>query len=106
VCIEVLKNKSYHIVRFSKDEINRIMKIYSQKIAIGEWKDYSICFQKNYALFCIHKSFLVSPEFEILKKNHNSQKYTLSSRSRIIIKSASLKKVLQQLMKPTLLLVK
>ena len=63
----MFKKKSYKIVRFSKEEINSIMEINSQKISIGEWKDYSICFHRNFALFCIHKSYWVSPEFEILK---------------------------------------
>ena len=50
------KNK-FKLVRFSKLEINKIMEIYSKKIAIGEWKDYSIFFSKNCAIFNIHKAF-------------------------------------------------
>ena len=100
------KNKPYKIVRFSKNELNRIMEIYSQKIAIGEWKDYSICFQRNYAVFCIHKSFYISPEFEILKYNYDFSRYTLSRKNKIIIKSYSLSKILQRLKKPALMLVK
>ena len=106
MCIEVLKNKSYHIVRFSKDEINRIMKIYSQKIAIGEWKDYSICFRSNYALFCIHKSFNLNPSFQIMKKNNKGISYYLSSGNKLLIKSNSLNKVLSYFNKPSLKLVR
>lgn len=102
----MFKKKSYKIVRFSKEEINSIMEIYSQKISIGEWKDYSICFHRNFALFCIHKSYLVSPEFEILKKNQGTNKYTLLRRKRVILRSESLKKVLQQLKRPSLMLVR
>ena len=102
----MFKKKSYGIVRFSKEEINSIMEIYSQKIAIGEWKDYSICFHRNFALFCIHKSYLVSPEFEILKKNQGTNQYILSRRKRVIIRSESLKKVLQYLKRPSLMLVR
>ena len=40
------------IVRFKKEEINLIMDVYSRKISTGEWKDYSISFQKNYAILC------------------------------------------------------
>ena len=51
------KNK-FKLVRFSKLEINKIMEIYSKKkFAIGEWKDYSIFFSKNFAIFNIHKAF-------------------------------------------------
>ena len=56
------------IVRFKKNEINQIMEIYSKKISTGEWKDYSISFQKNYAIFSIHKSFKLEPYYQIEKK--------------------------------------
>ena len=57
-----------NIVRFKKEEINLIMEVYSQKISTGEWKDYSISFQKNYAVFSIHKSLKFIPYYQI-KKN-------------------------------------
>ena len=50
-----------NLVRFKKEEINLIMEVYSRKISTGEWKDYSISFQKNYAIFSIHKSFKYIP---------------------------------------------
>ena len=55
------------IVRFKKNEINQIMEIYTKKISTGEWKDYSISFQKNYAIFSIHKSFKLEPYYQIEK---------------------------------------
>ena len=57
-----------NIVRFKKEEINQIMEVYSQKISTGEWKDYSISFQKNYAVFSIHKSLKLIPYYQIKKK--------------------------------------
>lgn len=96
----------FKLVRFSKKEINKIMEIYSKKIAIGEWKDYSIFFSQNYATFCIHKSFSRSPEFKILKYNENSKKYTLSKKSQIVARSQSLNKLLQFLKKPSLRLIR
>ena len=38
--------KKSKIIRFKKEEIHEIMELYSKKISIGEWKDYSITFQK------------------------------------------------------------
>ena len=49
--------KKSKLIRFKKEEIHQIMELYSRKITIGEWKDYSISFQKTCATFAIHKSF-------------------------------------------------
>ena len=37
--------KKSKITSFKKKEIHEIMELYSKKISIGEWKDYSITFQ-------------------------------------------------------------
>ena len=101
-----LKHTKNKLVRFKKFELNKIMSIYSEKISIGEWKDYSICFQSNYALFCIHKSFNLHPSFQIMKKNNKGINYYLSSNNQLIIKSNSLNKVLSYFNKPILKLVR
>ncbi len=101
-----LKNAKNKLVRFKKFELNKIMNIYSKKIAIGEWKDYSICFESNYALFCIHKSFNLNPSFQIMKKNNTGVNYYLSSNNMLLIKSNSLNKVLSYFNKPSLRLVR
>ena len=59
--------KKSKIIRFKKEEIHEIMELYSKKISIGEWKDYSITFQKSYAVFAIHRSFKHGPSLEIKK---------------------------------------
>ena len=64
------------LVRFKKDEIYQIMEIYSKKISIGEWKDYSMSFEKNIATFSIHKSFRHALSFQI-GKNILEKTYTL-----------------------------
>ena len=63
------------LVRFQKDEIYQIMEIYSKKISIGEWKDYSMSFGKNIATFSIHRSFKVEPSYQI-KKTFLRKNYT------------------------------
>ena len=64
------------IVRFKKEEINLIMKVYSRKISAGEWKDYSISFQKNYAVFSINKSVKFAPYYQI-KKNLMNKRFNI-----------------------------
>ena len=100
-----LKTKKRKLIRFEKFEINKIMEIYSEKISSGEWKDYSICFRSNYALFCIHKSSFTEPTFEIIKNRNNNPIFSLWSNSKLIRKSGSLSKILIYFQKPKLTLI-
>ncbi len=94
------------LVRFEKKEINQIMDVYSKKISIGEWKDYSISFKTNYATFAIHKSFKVGPYFEIKKNKFNNCFFTLSFQNNVVIKSHKLKNLIIYLKRPNLRLIR
>lgn len=94
------------IVRFKKEEINLIMEVYSQKISTGEWKDYSISFQKNYAVFSIHKSFKFIPYYQIKKNFWNKKGYTLIQNNSIVLYSNTLNVIVNHLRKPSLKLVR
>ena len=100
------KKTIFRLVRFNKTELNKIMEIYSKKIAIGEWKDYSICFKRHYASFCIHKSFQLAPTFEIIKQLNKKSQYTLIFNKKIISKTNSLTEILKYLKKPNLKLIR
>ena len=71
--------KRSKLIRFRKEEIHQIMEVYSRKISIGEWKDYSISFQKSHAVFAIHKSFKLGPCLEI---KNRERLYTNISKQR------------------------
>ncbi|MBS91588.1 MAG: hypothetical protein CMM95_00850 [Rickettsiales bacterium] len=94
------------LVRFEKKEINQIMDVYSKKISIGEWKDYSISFKRNYAIFAIHKSFKIGPYFEIKKNNFKQSYFTLSFQNNVIVSSHKLNNVINYLKRPNLKLVR
>ena len=51
-----------HNLYFSKDELSKILNIYSKGVSAGEWKDYAIDFNKNNAFFYIFKHSLAAPE--------------------------------------------
>ena len=95
-----------NIVRFKKEEINLIMEVYSQKISTGEWKDYSISFQKNYAVFSIHKSIKFIPYYQIKKNFWNKKGYTLIQNNSIVLYSNTLNVIVNHLRKPSLKLVR
>ena len=92
-------------VSFKKEEINQIMEVYSKKISIGEWKDYSMTFKNDYAIFSIHKSFKLGPTFQI-KKNKYQKLYSLIFRNNVVTTSYNLKNLINYLKKPNLKLVK
>ena len=62
-----------HNLYFSKDELTKILKLYSKGVSSGEWKDYAIDFNKNNAFFYIFKHSLASPEC-ILNKSFERKK--------------------------------
>ena len=94
-----------HNLYFSKDELAKILNLYSKGVSRGEWKDYAIDFHKNNAFFYIFKHSLAAPEcvlnksmerkkkriFYNLKSNNQNMKYEnldllLSSLNRKIFK--------------------
>ena len=95
-----------NIVRFKKKEINLIMEVYSQKISTGEWKDYSISFQKNCAVFSIHKSFKFVPYYQIKKNFSRKKGFTLFHNNSIVLYSNTLNVIVNYLRKPSLKLVR
>ena len=84
-------------ITFSKNDLNSIIQIYSQKVSNGVWKDYSINFEKNYAEFSIYTHSYASPEFSIVK---NKKKiFFIYSRKQELKKSKYIKDVLNVLRK-------
>ena len=84
-------------VAFSKKDLNSIISIYSQKVSMGIWKDYSINFERNYAEFSIYKHTYASPEFSIVK---NKKKiFSIYSRKQELKKSKYINDILDVLKK-------
>jgi len=73
-----------HNLYFSKDELSKILKLYSKGVSSGKWKDYAIDFNKNNAFFYIFKHSLAAPEF-VLNKSFERKKrkifYNLKSKN-------------------------
>ena len=82
------------------------MEVYSQKISTGEWKDYSISFQKNCAVFSIHKSFKFVPYYQIKKNFSRKKGFTLFHNNSIVLYSNTLNVIVNYLRKPSLKLVR
>ena len=103
-----------HNLYFSKDELAKILNLYSKGVSNGEWKDYAIDFNKNNAFFYIFKHSLAAPEcilnkslerkkrkiFYNLKSKNQNKKYEnldqlLSSLNRKIISESNLLEMIE-----------
>ena len=84
-------------IAFSKKDLNSIISIYSQKVSMGIWKDYSINFERNYAEFSVYKHTYASPEFSIVK--NKKRIFSIYSRKQELKKSKYIKDVLNILKK-------
>ena len=73
-----------HNLYFSKDELAKILNLYSKGVSCGEWKDYAIDFTNNNAFFYIFKHSYAAPEC-ILNKSLERKKrkifYNLKSKN-------------------------
>tara|TARA_X000000950_G_scaffold181139_1_gene219665 strand:- start:1072 stop:1377 length:306 start_codon:yes stop_codon:yes gene_type:complete len=98
-----LKNK--RLLGFQKREIHTIMELYSRKISIGEWKDYSISYNKECAIFSIHRSIKQGSSFQI-KKIKKKNTYVLTYQNRTLAVSSSLLNIIDHLKKPVLRIIK
>lgn len=98
-----LKNKRF--VGFQKREIHTIMELYSKKISIGEWKDYSISYDRECAIFSIHRSIKQGSSFQI-KKIKKKNTYVLTYQNTTLAVSSSLLSIIEHLKKPVLRIVK
>lgn len=54
-------------VVFERAELDRIMQLYGQMVAAGEWRDYAIAFEKTCATFSAFRRASERPEFRIVK---------------------------------------
>jgi len=55
------------IVAFDRRELQRLLGLYSMRVASGEWRDYAIDFRPGMAIFSIFRHAAESPLFAIAK---------------------------------------
>ncbi len=55
------------IVSFDKQELSRLLGLYSMRVASGEWRDYAIDFRPGVAIFSIFRHTAEQPLYAIAK---------------------------------------
>jgi hypothetical protein len=54
-------------VFFSRDELNRLLTLYSRRVMSGEWRDYAIDHDGRRAVFSVFRHTAERPAFSITK---------------------------------------
>jgi len=52
---------------FNRDELNRILNVYSKRVAAGDWRDYAIDHTGDFAIFSIFRHTHERPLFAVAK---------------------------------------
>lgn len=55
------------MVRFDRQELSAILKVYGRQVAAGEWRDYAIDFGTERAVFSIFRQSGEAPLFRVEK---------------------------------------
>ena len=61
-------------VFFNRQEINRLVSVYSRRVIRGEWRDYAIRQEDNLVAFCIYRHGSEHAAFTVVKYRSGSDK--------------------------------
>lgn len=91
-------------VTFDRRELDRILDLYGRMVALGEWRDYAIDFQRERAVFAIYRRAMDVPLYRIEKDPRLARRqglYSVVSQTGLILKRGhELPRVLAVLEKP------
>lgn len=81
-------------VHFDRSELFRLLTLYSERVANGEWRDYAIAQQPGCAIFAIFRHTADRPLYTITKRNDRGIGYEVASGPRRLAKAPSLDEAL------------
>lgn len=76
-------------VAFSREELSRILSLYGQLVAAGEWRDYAIDHLRDAAVFSVFRRAAETPLYRIEKRPALSTRqgaYAVVSMTGVILK--------------------
>jgi hypothetical protein len=91
------RHKAARPVYFTKNELNRLLSVYSRRVIGGEWKDYAIDFGKGMVAFSIFGDVSGRPLFTVYKfapGSHRKGDYVLASGGNTLQRASTLDDVL------------
>lgn len=84
-------------VVFDRSELKKILALYADRVARGEWRDYAIDHRPNMAAFAVFRSSYELPAYVIAKLSGATARhgnYVVSSGPRKLIQGRSIDEVL------------
>lgn len=91
-------------VSFHRDELRIILNLYGRMVAEGEWRDYTIDFTREKAVFAIHRRTSERPLYRIEKDPRLARRQgayaVIAETGRILKRGHDLAQVLRVLEKP------
>ncbi|MPY72213.1 MAG: DUF2794 domain-containing protein [Alphaproteobacteria bacterium] len=91
------RRKAARPVYFTKNELNRLLSVYSRRVIGGEWKDYAIDFGRGMVAFSIYGTVSGRPLFTVYKfapGSHRQGDYVLASGGNTLQRGGTLDNVL------------
>jgi len=61
-------------VHFTRDEMNRLLSLYSRQVAAGEWRDYAIETGRDCAVFRVYNRANERPAYSFVKLGQTDRK--------------------------------
>ncbi len=62
------------MIRFDRQELNTILRLYGRMVATGEWRDYAMDFLRDRAVFSVFRRSSEVPLYRIEKNPAHAQK--------------------------------
>ncbi len=87
-------------VFFDREDLNRLLGVYSRQVARGVWRDYAIDHRSNMAIFSIFKRSQEQAIFTVTKvllRGDKEPNFVLLSRNRQIKSSRDLRQIIDVL---------
>ncbi|MEQ9244835.1 MAG: DUF2794 domain-containing protein [Nitratireductor sp.] len=84
-------------IAFNRQELNRLLALYTRRVMSGEWRDYAIDMRREGAVFSIFRHTAEGPLYAVwkIKPGKNApHEYELYSGPRRLARSRSLEKTL------------
>lgn len=93
------RNDPYARVAFHRTELSLILAVYGRMVAAGEWKDYSMDFLSDVAIFSVFRRATEHPLYRVEKRPKLAAKQgaysVLGQDGRVLKRGKDLKRVLR-----------
>ena len=67
VDLRAYRQRRKAVIYFSRRELNMLLGLFSRRVLIGEWRDYTIDNREGFAAFCVYRRTQDAPLFKIIR---------------------------------------